>query len=342
MNVKKYLINYRIKKLFILIALSFILVTACNSSEIQRGNISTQHAETVTDCRVIKHSLGKTCVPVKPQRIITSDPWFLDPLLALGTKEFIVGTSCYNWGWVASGCVATGLSANQLEGIEKVGGYNTPSLEKILLLKPDLILGIENILKSIYKQLSNIAPTVLITWDADLDSSFKTYLRRIAQIIDREEVAEEILLQYQNRIAEVRKQLGDHLKSAEVSVIVYGSGGNDTFSIYPRHAIWFQILDDLGVKIKPIFLIRHKSGYSHLSIEATNDYDSDILFFLNVHSKSGAFILEKPLIASLKAVKNGRAYVIDGQDVWDVYGPFGVNRLLDALSEKLLKAAQTF
>jgi iron complex transport system substrate-binding protein len=196
--------------------------------------------------------------------------------------------------------------------------------------------------KSIYKQLSNIAPTVLITWDDDLDFSFKTYLRRVAKIINREEVAEELLEQYQNRITEVKKKLGDHLKGAEVSIIVYGSGGVDTFWIHPRHAIWFQILDDLGVKIKPIFSRRHKRGFTNLSIETINDYDSDILFILNAHSKSGVSILDKPLIASLNAVKNGRAYVIGGQDVWDVYGPFGVNRLLNLLSKHLLEAAQTF
>ncbi|BDA68774.1 ABC transporter, iron(III) dicitrate-binding protein [Calothrix sp. PCC 7716] len=339
MNVKKHLINYRVIKPFLLMALSFLLVTGCNSSEIQLSDISTQRAPRFAECQVVEHPLGKTCIPLKPQRIIL-DSWFLDPLFALEVKGSIVGTTCPTWWWIAKGCVASGLSSDQIEGIETVGNY-PPSLEKILLLKPDLILGSDSF-KSIYKQLSNIAPTVLINWD-DIKFSFKSYLLHIAQLFDREEVAKEILVQYQNRVAEVRKQLGDQLKNAEVSVIIYGCAGNNGFSVPPRYAIWFQILDDLGIKIKPIFSMSQEDWCTTFdSIETINNYDSDILFIANLHSKSGYFILEKPLVSSLNAVKNGRAYVIDGQDVWDVYGPLGVNRLLDLLSKHLLKAAQSF
>ncbi|BDA71252.1 ABC transporter, iron(III) dicitrate-binding protein [Calothrix sp. PCC 7716] len=320
-------------------ALCFLLITACNSSEIQLSNISTQRAPDIAECRVVEHPLGKTCIPLKPQRIILESA-FLDPLFALGIKESIVGTNCYPMWWVAKGCFASGLSSNQLEGIETVGNY-PPSLEKVLFLKPDLILWSDYI-KSMYHQLSDIAPTVTIHWD-DFQYSFKDYLRHLAQIFDREEVAEEILLQYQNRITEVRKQLGDRLQNAEVSVIIYGCAGNNGFSLPPRYAIWFQILDNLGIKIKPIFSMSQKVWCSNFdSIETINNYDSDILFIANFHSKSGAFLLEKPLVSSLNAVKNGRAYVIDGQDVWDAYGPFGVNKLLNLLAKHLLKAAQTF
>jgi iron complex transport system substrate-binding protein len=195
-------------------------------------------------------------------------------------------------------------------------------------------------MKSTYKQLSDIAPTVLLRWGDDWNSSFKTYLRGIAQIVDREEVAEEILMQYQNRVAEVKKQLGNRLKNIEISAIIYGHGGRREFLAPPRYAIWFQILDDLGIKIKPIFSTQGNWS-SYFSTELISDYDSDVLFILNSFSQSGAFLLENPLLASLNAVKNKRTYVMDGQDVFDVYGPSGVNKLLDLLAEKLLKVAQT-
>jgi iron complex transport system substrate-binding protein len=153
--------------------------------------------------------------------------------------------------------------------------------------------------------------------------SFKDYLRGFARLMNREEVAEEIIVNYQNRIAEVKKQLGDRLKNAEISALIYGLGGGDVFTIPILNDIWFQILGDLGIKIKPIFSM--SQGYLEngtISIEKIDDYDSDILFIFNTfgksgnsHSKSGDFLLEKPLIASLNAVKNGRAYVIGGQDV---------------------------
>jgi iron complex transport system substrate-binding protein len=327
-------------------ALTFLLITACNSSVIRSSNISTDRSETATKCRVVEQTGGKACIPFKPQRIITLEPWFLDPLFALGIKESIVGTTCYDFmTWIKQEqeCVTLGLSSEQLKhlkNIEKVGNIYSPSLEKLLLLKPDLILGL-NWTGSVYKQLADIAPMISFQSD-DIKFSFKTFLRRFARLFDREEVAEEILVQYQNRIAEVRKQLDDRLKNAEVSVIIYGCSGNNEFSISPRWAVWFQILGDLGIRIKPVFSMNQEDWCRTNSIETINNYDSDILLIANFYRKSGTFLLEKPLIAHLNAVKNGRAYVIDGQDVWDVYGPYGVNRLLDILAEKLLKAAQTF
>jgi iron complex outermembrane receptor protein len=225
-----------------------------------------------------------------------------------------------------------------------IGEFTT---EKILFLKPDLILGLKDWLESSYKQLSDIAPTILLNrdiWGRNWNFSFKTSFRDIAKLFDREEFAEEILTQYQSHITEVKNQLGNRLKNAEVSAIIYGCGGNNGFSVPPRYAIWFQILDDLSIKIKPVFPTSKNFYMCSVSdsIETINNYDSDILFIFNTHGNSGDFLLEKPLISSLNAVRNGRAYVINGQDVWDVYGPSGANRLLDVLSEKLLKAAQTF
>ncbi|MGF1570664.1 MAG: ABC transporter substrate-binding protein [Nodosilinea sp.] len=346
MNAKKYLTNCRLIKLLVLMALFFILVTACHNSENQLSNTSMQRAETIAECRVVEHSLGETCMPVHPQRIIAVETVFLDSLFALGFKKSVIGTICYPIPYASEECFPFGVPSDQLKDVESIGSY-PPSLEKILLLKPDLILGLDW-MEPTYEQLSNIAPTVLLHWSDDWNLSFKTYFRHIAQVTGREDVAEEVISQYQTQISEVKRQLGDRLKNVEVSAVLYGHAGNKEFSVPPRYAIWFQILDDLGIKIKPIFSMQ-RDWSSSLSIELINNYDSDILFIFNSFSKSLNFfnepvnsLLEKPLVATLKAVKNKRAYVIDGQDTFDVYGPSGVNRLLELLSRHLLEAAETF
>jgi iron complex transport system substrate-binding protein len=69
--------KYRIK-LLLLIALSFLLITAGYNSQLtQKTDIQKLHLET-SDCRVIQHELGKTCVPIQPQRIIVTDEIALD------------------------------------------------------------------------------------------------------------------------------------------------------------------------------------------------------------------------------------------------------------------------
>jgi len=320
-------------------ALSFFVITACNSSGIQKNYISTERAETIAECRVVQHALGETCIPIKPQRILALDPPFiLDPLLALGLKESIVGMACYDWGWMVKGCVAPGLSSDQLKGIEVVGNVYQPSVEKIVLLKPDLILGLDYNIKKLYKQLSDIAPTVAISSEDDnVKLSFKNHFRDIAQLVDRKEIAEKLLVQYQNRIAEVQEQLSDLLKNVEVSVITYGWG---KFWASPIYSIWFQILEDIGINIKPIFL-NQENFFTNFSIEKINNYDADIMFIINHDRKPASYFLENPLISSLNAVKSGQIYISNGRDIWDVYGLLGVNQLLDKISQYLLKSIQT-
>jgi len=61
------------------------LVTACHSQITQKADIpKTQLA--ISNCRFVVHQLGKTCVPLQPQRIIVTDEIILDAVLGLGLK----------------------------------------------------------------------------------------------------------------------------------------------------------------------------------------------------------------------------------------------------------------
>lgn len=54
------------------------------------------------------------------------------------------------------------ISLEQQQGVVDVG-YISTNIEKVLALKPDLILGMFNAQKDIYPFLSHIAPCVAVT-----------------------------------------------------------------------------------------------------------------------------------------------------------------------------------
>ncbi|NJK53790.1 MAG: ABC transporter substrate-binding protein [Leptolyngbyaceae cyanobacterium SU_3_3] len=114
------------------------------------------------------------------------------------------------------------LTPDDIEGIENLGDLSQPSLEKILRLKPDLILAMDFHYEKIYQQLSWIAPTVLV--DHQKNNSFKQNLQYIAQIFDKEAEADQILLQYQARIEELRNQLNRKPQDIEVTVLFHYGG----------------------------------------------------------------------------------------------------------------------
>jgi iron complex transport system substrate-binding protein len=313
-------------KPFLLAALSCLfIITACYRPVTQK----TQTLPTASECRVIQHKLGETCVPLKPQRIIAlEDGWILDPLLALGIKP--VGTSTFAKDVDIN---FRGLSAEDISGIEIVGNSGQASLEKILTLKPDLILSFDDIFDSHnYRLLSQIAPTVPIEFDK-IRHSFKDNLRWIARIVNREEKAESLLIQYDKKIKKIRQLLIDkNLEKSTLSIIEYL--GRDSFELQRCDIIYFQIFSDIGLNMphRPV----NPDDSALFNIEVVDKYDADIIFFVSLkgdRERLSSYL--QGILSSLKAAKNKRAYIADPH-LWWVYGPLGVNRLLDDISKYLL------
>jgi iron complex transport system substrate-binding protein len=315
--VLRKLIPYPIKSL-LLMACSFILIIACQPVGLQKSDESQVKP---LECKVVLHKLGETCIPTNPQRIIALDPRYLaDPLLALGIKP--VGMAIYIDRRVEN---LAGLTADNIEGIENIGDVSQPSLEKIVSLKPDLILAMDFAHENIYQQLSAIAPTILIEYEKNY--SFKKNLRYLAKIFDREVKASKILSQYQTRLYELREKLARKPQKIAVTVLVYHGG---EFFISSTLHTSYEIFSDIGLISKTA---PGDGGYT-ISLEVLSQYDSDILFIMNYDGKPNSFFLENPLIASLDAVKNNRVYFVSAEK-WDANGPLGVNRILDDLFKYL-------
>lgn len=178
---------YRLTKPFLFMAFSLLLITACYQAVIQKPHISLKHP---LECRVIKHELGEICVPLKLQRIIALDPEnTLDPLIALGIKPIGFGSYTHKGEEFLHG-----VSFDEVTGAKNVGNVSQPSLEKILMLKPDLILSTN---AHQYNLLSAIAPTVPVPYPNYTmlvhKAFFKENLRYVAQIVGEEAKAEEVL-----------------------------------------------------------------------------------------------------------------------------------------------------
>ena len=141
-------------KSFILMTLSLVLVTACHQSEPLQSDMLSESKTSVEACRTVQHVLGEACIPLNPQRIVILDEFYLlDNLSALEIKP--VGyTPCLV-------CTSSDVLSEYIADVPALGDMDAPSLEKIVSLKPDLILGLEWQEKS-YPLLSEIAPTVMV------------------------------------------------------------------------------------------------------------------------------------------------------------------------------------
>ena len=311
--------NRWIRSIF-LVALSSLLIAACHSLGNQSADTPTAD---LSDCREVEHKLGTICIPTEPERIVALDPRHLaDPLLALGVKPIGMAVPVYqgNEGLL-------GLTPDHIEGIENIGDASQPSPEKILSLDPDLILAMDFAHDQVYEQLSIIAPTVLVDYESN--SSFKQNLRYLAQVFDKDAEADNVLLQYQNRIDELKNQLNSDPQDMEVTVLIrFGGEFFVTSSYHTTH----EVFSDIGLTNKTF----SGRGENTISLEVIDQYDADVLFIMDYEQEGESFFLENPLMAALEAVKNDRVYFVD-PDKWSAHGPIGVNRILDDLFEYLPK-----
>ncbi len=309
---------YRSIKPFLLMALSLILVTACYQPIVQKSAISTEDLGVSAKCRVVQHTLGETCIPTHPKRIVILDEFYLlDSVSALGIKP--VGFA------PCSFCIPSDTLSKFIANIPPVGDIGAPSLEKILSLKPDLILGLEW-QANFYPLLSKIAPTVMI--ENPEMSGFKKTLKYLAEILGRSDKVEEILAEYNRRIQKFQQQLGEKLKTKTVSIL--GIHSSAFYAVRPESRIYGQVMSDAGIQFVRAYKDLKSEGYNTLSIETLRDWDADFLFVLQNykrHSEDLKLMLKQPLWSTLKAVQHQQVRAIQ----LDVCGPITANRFIDDL-----------
>lgn len=312
---------------FFLTAFALLSIAACSSNTVQspqNQNLKTVRSPVAT--KIVNDAFGQVEIPLHPQRVVVlDDSVFLDPVLALGIKP-VGATSCRR-------CIDTfrGIPSDLVTDIQDVGDFRQPSLEKVLSLKPDLILSYPN--SQSYAQLSAIAPTVAIKYEDLLD--FKARLRHFAQILGKSDRAEEVLAQYEARIQQLRQRLGTEPETKTVATIYYYLGTQ--ISVFrPDVFTHSQVLNDVGFQfIQPQNDQKEESLL--LSIEVLPEYDADFLFVITSTVKDAERIkslsfLKQSIWSTLKAVQNQHVYSVN----WDVGGPIGANRVIDDLYKYLV------
>ncbi|WP_414551059.1 iron-siderophore ABC transporter substrate-binding protein [Anabaena sp. CCY 0017] len=298
------------------------------------SNISTEHATNISiPCRVVKHSIGEACVPNNPKRLIViSHRALLSHALTLGVKP--IGSNANTLEDLKGKYLREqSFLGEKVEGIQQVGLPDNPNLEKILLLKPDLILAWEAS-KTIYPLLSQIAPTVLIPFDMP---DWKDHFNLVAEILGKEAVAQQAWEQYYKRIEELKAALGDRYENRTISVASTSPSNN---YVLVKNSFSGSILDDVGLQ-RPAAqdVINPDRGIFNISEERLDILDGDFLFLLYTYDygemETYQRLKKKPIWKQLKAVKNNQVFLVDFW-TWTWNDPSAANAVIDDLYKYLV------
>jgi iron complex transport system substrate-binding protein len=123
----------------------------------------------------------KVRIPNSPKRIVSMAPNLTEILFTLGLREEIVGVTDF--------CDYPEAALTK----QRIGGFVNPSIEKIVSLKPDLILGIRdgNRMDTVHR-LSDLGFSVYVVDPMGFDGIIKT-IENIGEVVRKREKSKEII-----------------------------------------------------------------------------------------------------------------------------------------------------
>jgi iron complex transport system substrate-binding protein len=228
-----------------------------------------------------------------PQRIVSVAPNVTEILFALGLEDRLVGVSIY--------CQYPPEAMKK----EKIGGYINPSLEKIVALRPDLVIGIaEGDLRTFVDKLAGLKVPVYITNPRDA-LEVLTSIGKIGEVTFAREAASRIVRSMEERIRKVQDKVRGRPRPRVLHILDFNpliSAGKGTF------------VDDLIRLAGGRNVAETATGkYPRFSMEEVLVQDPEVILLASMKSQD-------PLVKqrrwwerwkTISAVKQGRIYVLD-------------------------------
>ncbi|CAN5650525.1 iron-siderophore ABC transporter substrate-binding protein [soil metagenome] len=311
------------------------LLGACSSDDssstttVEEASGATTVVEQPADDgpRTVEHAMGATVVPADPTKFVVLDSSMLDSAIALGVTPVgaTEGVSCAG--------LPPYLGEDEISKIELVGLTETPNLEQIAMLQPDLIIGAKVRHENIYNELSQIAPTV---FSESSGTNWTNQVKLTGDALGKADEAEALLEDFDTRATEVGQAIGAPGTTAVIVRFIPGQirlYGPNTFSGSVLSAVGFTLAER-----------EYDPAYSMAVISPERidlvDADADVVFATNPSAESDGKITSDrdtlgALWTSLPAVAEGRQYDILDTTWMTGIGPIGANRILDDLEDKL-------
>jgi len=121
-----------------------------------------------------------------PQRLVALAPSAAEILVALDCTERMVGRS--------------GDAGPELSAVPDVGAYDSPSLERILFLRPDLCVAVEDgTPRPLIRRLRELGVAVFVLKMQNVDD-LRTELVRLGNVLEKKVGAEKAALQVESRL----------------------------------------------------------------------------------------------------------------------------------------------
>ncbi|MCL6587666.1 MAG: iron-hydroxamate ABC transporter substrate-binding protein, partial [Anoxybacillus sp.] len=285
--MRKLLIPFMLVLLFI--------ASACSGNTTEKNSSTAKEPkkETIT----YQSENGPIEVPAHPKRVVVLSS-FAGHVMALGVN--LVGVDSWSK-----------MNPRFQDKLKNVEAVTDEDIEKIMELKPDLIIGLSNI-KNVDK-LSKIAPTVTYTYGK---VDYLTQFLEIGKLLNKEKEAKAWIDDFKQRAQkageEIKAKIGENatvsvIESFDKQLYVFGNNwGRGTEILYQEMKL------KMPKKVEEMAL---KPGYYALSPEALPEFAGDYLIVSKNPDADNSF-QQTETYKNIPAVKNGHVFEANAKEFY--------------------------
>ena len=285
--------KFTLYKMLVVILTVAIAITlaSCKSNSKTDTNESSGNTYPLT----VKDQMGREVVIEKePERIISLAPSNTEILFALGLGGKVVGVTDY--------CDYP----EEAKQKEKIGGFADPNMEKVLALKPDLVLA-TSMHEQPVRKLEELQIPVLVLNPKNIDEVLDALLL-VGKVTNREKQAEELVANLKSRVESIEEKVSSIPEDKRPKVF-YELWPSPITSAGPGTFVHDLIENAGGINVAS----DAAKSYPEYSQEMIIEKNPDIIIFSH-HGSSNQTkedIIKRPGWENVKAIKEGKVYYVD-------------------------------
>lgn len=292
----------------VMVTLAAIMMVGCGGQELRPGNAGPGVAGfpvTVTDAQGVQ-----VTVTAPPVRIVSAAPAVTEILFALGAGDRVVA--------VSDQCNYPPEAAR----LPKIGGFWTPSVERALGARPDLVIGSRGNPPDFVAALRRSGLPVVTVDPHTLQGIYDT-ITLVARLIGAGESGERLIASMQSRLKTVADRIGDVPQKERptafllLQVMPPWTAGSGTFQ------------DDAIRAAGGVNIASDVKGFAAFSTETLVAKDPGYLLLSTMNGDRARMkteVVGNPVLRQLSAVKHGRMLVLESDPLMRA-GP----RIVDAV-----------
>lgn len=286
------------------------LLAACGSSDSDDPQPPSSGSATESSGAfpvTVGGAFGDVTIESKPQRVVALSPTDADILIALGITPVAIPTSAQTNATTDNTGLFPWAEGKYPEGTPKLdlSTANASTLEGILALKPDLMVGtgLNGLVDQTNEALSDVAPVVAFDTQANGDS-WQTSTRKIAKAVGEEAKGEEIIAKAESAVTEAAAK-NPGLKGKTFNVLITPSA-SDVYVLCGTDDNLGRVFQELGMQLTEYARsLPCNGGRTQVSNENIGSLNADVVVAFPDTDDQMKTLTDQQLWKSLPAVERG-------------------------------------